>query len=299
MTTMRLTILILPIVLLSNCLGKGKADFEASKGVVLTSNMTYSPLHIWRITEHPSRFGCMWNDSIIQLLHIRRLVICCKGGTSPDATSEKLIYEFDSNGLFTRFEYFNEEKDKNAPLSVFRRAKKGDGYLRIDIDKFFGSESAEWIEQKEGDKSSYFIRHRINALEDTISMIELDNIAIRMEKIGKNISGIRFLIPKGVTLRKAVDQLHGLGISDDELMYANKLVTYTSKGLPTVSYELTSDWIQKEKIEEWTYSNFRVLESYEHFVNQTSVKKMTFTYSEDLILRSFVSNGRTYQISYK
>ena len=75
--------------------------------------------------------------------------------------------------------------------------------------------------------------------------------------------------------------------------------TLTTKSIPQCSFFLSEDFVKVDLNEEWKSGNFRELSAHKKYINNTSVKDITFSYSKDKLLKSFEKNRLVCEINYE
>lgn len=297
-TTMKILIFLgLILLLFTTCKSEHKDIYEIPDGVILETNFIYSPFEIGTILEHPAYVGEKWRDSMIYLLNITSICIQSENINNGIQKSEKLLYRFNKKGFMSKFEYFTPKDSKEAH-SIFIGNEPKNGITTMEFKKYYGEKSDYWVEKFRDGNKLIIVSHRANRPKNTSTSTKFDEMRIKIDYIDKKPSLIQFYLPQGKSIDKAKDEVSKMGLTEDDIKYADRKVTFTQHNLPIVTHKLTSDWQQTDLLESWQYNDFKTIKSYQKFVNNTLVQNLTFSYSESLLLESLKLNNITYSFTY-
>ena len=298
MRTRALLLSSVAFALLFSCVGEIDNSYHLPRKTELITNFIIDPLEIGSIAEPPMRMAHIWNDSIIRLMKVHKLELLTYGGQNPDAIHDKLELVFTDKGQLKSFK--SKRANEKILLNDFVISYPKKNEERIGIRKLLGVErTVNIINTKDEEGNWISVRISPNNKKDTLREYRFGKESkLTIDKIGDKISLIHIVIPVTRSINEAKQFIHNLGLTQEDLQFAQLKITYLKKGLPISTYALSIDWAQKGLVQSWDYLDEKIVTRYKEFINNNLIKDYTFNYTEDYVLRSIDTKEKVYTIHY-
>lgn len=286
------------VVIFSSCISENDNKYILPANVQLSTFSFINPLFVESLMSPPLKFGDVWNDSLLALSKIYQIEFVFKGEKSPDHIAEKFEYQFNKLGQIAEFSYKNLEVSTSL-FSKVENIYKNNELLSIHVPLFYGKKGEQKIDIVKRKNHILYIRNKENSIKDTTFIYLKNNIPyLLVHKLGDFVSKIHFILDINKPLDDVKNQIESFNISTEQLLLAEKTVTFTEKSLPQKSYQINEFFVKENLTEEWIYENNKKLIGFKKYINNQAVKEFYFNYSDDKILRSFTYNQKVYEVNY-
>ncbi len=292
---------LLPIILLiflSSCEDSENTKYELPKTVQLSSYSFMNPLFIENFIDAPLKTGNIWNDSLISLCRINKIQFIYKGEKNPGNIAETYTNIFNQHGQITNYFYFNFELSENKFTEIIYDYNDGQ-LITMNTPVFFGQNKDQKITITNKLDCQILVKNKTNVVRDSTFIYSRNGQPlVIIEKLDNFVSKINFILDINKPIVSLNSMIKRLNISTEQFLTADRVVTFTEKGLPQKAYQLTENLVKEYLSNEWIYENSKKLIGYKKYISNQIVKDFTFNYSEDKIMRSFTFNKKVYEIEY-
>ena len=282
-----------------SCSNKEKiinTEFKLPANITLTAEPFFNPLFVENLFGSPNRTEILWNSATFKKCLITKMSITKNKYLKKEI--EKLIYQFDNEGLPIEFLIYNDSKKPFSKSKFFYDYKQK--LDSIDVIKSLGipSENALKVEYLSEKNTNYNYTKTIHKKDQVQYFYSNNSLNMIVKRIGNTIVQVDFIAQEGTPISKLKNLIKSKMSSTDELIYSEIFVTYLKNKLPAASYAINSDWAQTEKVKEWNYDKNSKLHAFKEWGNRFLIKDLLFHYSENGVLQSVNFNKDEFSFEY-
>jgi hypothetical protein len=244
----------------------------------------------------PNRSEIIWNSTFLKKCGIKKFIITKNKHLKKGI--EKISYTFNNEGFPVHFQFFNDSKKPFSKSNFYyNHVSKLDS---IKVVKFLGINSGNSLTvDYESDSKINFNYIKTEDKQDQIQYFyNRGRIEMIVKRIGNTIVQVEFISEEGIPIKKFKSMIKKEIESDDDLLYADKSLTYIKNNLPIATYTINSDWAQTERVKEWNYDQKNKLITFKEWGNQVVIKDLLFEYSEEGILNLVTFNKDQFTFDY-
>lgn len=291
-------ILFLAILLTTiSCENKSEPKgFQLPKDISIDKENFFNPLYVDNIFGSPNRSEIIWNSAFLKKCGIKKFMITKNKHLKKGI--EKINYSFNKEGFPVHFQFFNDSKKPFSKSNFYyNNVFKLDS---IKVVKFLGINSGNSLKvDYESDSKINFNYIKTEDKQDQIQYFYNKGlIEMIVKRIGNTIVQVEFISEEGIPIKKLKSLIKKEIQSDDDLLYADKSLTYIKNNLPIATYTINSDWAQTERVKEWNYDQNNKLITFKEWGNQVVIKDLIFEYSEQGILNQVTFNKDQFTFDY-
>lgn len=283
------------IVLLAACTSKKEPVVQKKKVEVKYSGNIFNPLYLGKLIETPIAMGTIMDLDKCQELNLAKISLYVKGARYAGQISEKLVYLFNKESLPVNF-YHYDNKMKDYPYSELAFVYNSKNQItKIDIAKFMGISNLPPIIFKNDPTQTLSLTSKGNNRNDSLVFYpSITNPTLILTVVNNFIGTMEIVAEKGSQPEdwKVIASNFDSTLVDFAL--SAKTVTLTENGFPIASYDLDSNWNQKERIRSWEYNEENQPVYYKEWLHGSLVKLMEITYASNNLPKMFVIDRKKY-----
>lgn len=283
------------IVLLASCTSKKEPVVQEKKVEVKYSGNIFNPLYLGKLIETPISMGSIMDLEKCQELNLAKISLYVKGARYADQISEKYVYLFNKQSLPISFFHY-DNKMKEYPYSELAFTYNGKNQIaKIDIAKYMGVSNLPPIIFKNDSTQTISLTSKGNNRNDSLVFYpSISNPTMILTVVNNFVNSMEIVAEKG----SQPDDWKLIASDFDstlvEFAMTAKTITLTENGFPVASYDLDSNWNQKERIRSWEYNEGNQPVYYKEWLHGSLVKLMEITYASNNLPKMFVIDRKKY-----
>ncbi len=283
------------IVLMASCTTKKEPVVQEKKVVVKYEGNIFNPLYLGKLIETPISMGPILNLETCQSLHLSKITLYVKGGRYHDKYSEKMVYLFNKHSLPTSyFHYLHRMKEYPYSELEFMYNTSNE-VSKINVNKYMGFSNLPPVLFSSDSSHTLVLTSKGNDRSDSLLFFPSSSHPKMIASIVNNlVSTLEIVADKGTNSEDWKFIATSLDSSLNNFTLTSKTITLTENGLPIASYDLDSNWNQKERIRSWEYNAESQPVYYKEWLHGSLVKLMEISYASNNLPKLFVIDRKKY-----
>lgn len=282
-------------IILTSCTSKKEPTVQEKNVEVKYSGNIFNPLYLGKISETPISMGPILDLETCQELNLAKLTLYVKGGRMRNNISEKLIYTFNSQSVPTSFYHYlhNAKEYPYSELDFVYNSKRE--INKIDITRFMGFSNLPPVLFLNDTTPSLILTSKGNGRSDSLMFYpSITNPSMIVSVVNNFVNTLEIVAEKGSNSDDWKLLASELDSTLNDFTLTAKMVTLTENGLPIASYDLDSNWNQKERVRSWEYNSENQPVYYKEWLHGSLVKLMEITYASNNLPKMFVIDRKKY-----
>lgn len=283
------------LIILTACTSKKEPVVQEKKVEVIYSGQIFNPLYLGKLVETPISMGPILNLETCQEMNLSKLTLYVKGGRMRNNISEKLIYTFNNHSVPASFYHYlhNVKEYPYSELDFVYNSEKD--ITKIDIAKYMGFSNLPPILFSKDSSRTLALASKGNERNDSLVFYpSISNPSLIVSVINKFTNSLEIIAEKGTNSDDWKFLASSLDSTLSRFELTAKTLTLTENGLPIASYDLDSNWNQKERIRSWEYNEENQPVYYKEWLHGSLVKLMEITYASNNLPKMFIVDRKKY-----
>jgi hypothetical protein len=259
------------------------------------SGNIFNPLYLGKIIETPISMGPILNLETCQEMNLSKISLYIKDGRYPGKYQEKLVYMFNKNSLpSTYFRYLKNVKE--YPYSHLDFTYDSNRQIdKIDITKYMGFSNVPPVLFSNDSISTLSLTSRGNNRYDSLIFYpSISNPKMILSVVNNFVNTMEIVAEKGTQMEDWKLMAADIDSTLNGFALTAKTVTLTENGLPIASYDLDSNWNQKERVRSWEYNEQNQPVYYKEWLHGSLVKLMEITYASNNLPKMIIVDRKKY-----
>ncbi len=283
------------LLLLISCTPEKETVIAEPKDEIKYNGNIFNPLYLGKILETPITTGPVLDLASCQKMKISKISLYIKDGRNPNKYLEKLVYMFNKHSLpETYFQYLKNRKE--YPYSELDFVYDANQNIdKIDITKYMGFSNLPPVLFSSDSMHVLSLTSKGNNRYDSLLFYpSISKPTMILSVINNLINTMEIVVDKDTQMEDWKNIASTIDSTLNQFTLTSKVVTLTENGLPIASYDLDSNWNQKERIRSWEYNNEHQPVYYKEWLHGSLVKLMEITYASNNLPKMFVIDRKKY-----
>ncbi|MBI1837931.1 MAG: hypothetical protein HYR91_11775 [Flavobacteriia bacterium] len=285
------------INILCSCLKKIDYQFKIPANVHVINPNLFENHEIEKIIENPLINKNNWNDSLIKLYKIKKIIIANKSINNPAVNRLELIYCFRKNGTPKSFQIIdNEDNSKIIASNIYKYKNSNDYSITSEI---FNHNYCHYsLHHKVLKEYEIFYFEKTKCDRDTLIILKNKKLyQFNIEKFNNKITKIELLNYSKSNIFSCKNfiqnKLHIQSFEDIKVE-----ITTFSNDKPQGTYSTDFNWNKTKCIRKWKYNSKGMLVNLKIWEQNNLSKNFNFKYGKNDLLEKFQLNNQQYTIKY-
>ncbi|MDD2983341.1 MAG: hypothetical protein PHQ74_08130 [Crocinitomicaceae bacterium] len=283
------------ILLFTACTSKKEPVASEEKIEVSYSGNIFYPLYLGKLVETPFSMGPIMDLEKCQELNLSKLTLYVKGGRLPNNISEKIVYVFNKESLPKSF-YHYLHRAKEYPYSELDFVYNSNKIIsKINVARFMGISNVPPVLFTSDSTQTLALTSKGNNRNDSLIFYpSISNPKLILSMVNNFVNTLEIVAEKGSQTEDWKLMAAEIDSTLQDFALTVKTVTLTENGFPIASYDLDSNWTQKERVRSWEYNKQNQPVYYKEWLHGSLVKLMEITYASNNLPKMFVIDRKKF-----